>query len=482
MKLEDKILNQFISPKNSNRKQVEKLITNVTSQLLDFLSNAEQKPTYPIFKQFDCSHFQINETPKNENEIHSNLQELYDLSMNSASPKYIGHMDSIPTLWSVIGDYIASAINNNLLSLEMSPFLTQLEYSLTKQFAKLFGLPETSGGVMLSGGTLSNVQALLVARNTVLKIKHGNVFTLKKEPVIFTSEHSHSSILKTGMMIGIGIENVIKIKTDKHSKIDCKDLSIQIQEQLKLGKQPFAIVATAGTTVSGNIDPLKEISEIAKKHKLWLHIDAIYGGAVIFSEKHKHLIDGIEQANSISFNPQKWLSVSKTSSMVLFRDFNGMKDNFRISAPYMKEQNAYVNLGEINIQGTKYAEVLKLWLSLQSLGKSGYNKLIDYSFYLTETFNKEITKRPFLKLTSKTEMNIICFRGEPNYLTSEKIDKWNENLQHYLLKQTNFFLSLPKYKNNLWLRAVLLNPFLTYEHIESLFTHIDNYEKTHRNK
>jgi len=482
MKLDKQILNQFISPDNSNRKQVEKLIENVTSQLLDLLSNAEQKPTYPKFKQFDYSHFQIQNTPQPENKIHSSLQELYDLSMNSANPKYIGHMDSIPTLWSVIGDYIASAINNNLLSLEMSPFLTQLEYSLTKQFANIFELPETSGGVMLSGGTLSNVQALLVARNTQLNIKNGNIFSLKKEPVIFTSEHSHSSIQKAGMMIGIGTENVIKIKTDKNSKIDVEELETQIKEQVSLGKQPFAIVATAGTTVSGNIDPLKKISEIAKQYNLWLHIDAIYGGAVMFSEKYKYLLNGIEQANSISFNPQKWLYVSKTSSMVLFRDFNKMIDNFRISAPYMKEQNAYINLGEINIQGSKYAEILKLWLSLQSLGKKGYSELINYSFYLTKKFEQKISKRPFLELTSKSEMNILCFRGAPNYLASEKFDKWNENLQLYLLNQTDFFLSLPKYKNNLWLRAVLLNPFLTSEHIENLFEHIDNYEKTKRDE
>ncbi len=482
MKLEDEILNQFIGPDNSNRKQVEKLIKNVTSQLLDFLSNAEQKPTYPTFKQLDCPHFQIQEKPLSESKIHSNLQELYDLSMNSANPNYIGHMDSMPTLWSVIGDYIASAINNNLLSLEMSPFLTQLEYSLTKQFARLFGLPEASGGVMLSGGTLSNIQALLVARNIKLGIKNGNVFSLKKEPVIFTSEHSHSSIQKTGMMIGIGVENVIKIKTDENSKIDCNDLNAQIEEQLRLGKQPFAIVATAGTTVSGNIDPLKDISKIAEQNNLWLHVDAIYGGAVIFSKKHKHLITGIEQADSISFNPQKWLYISKTSSMVLFRDFNKMIDSFRISAPYMKEQNAYVNLGEINIQGTKYAEILKLWLSLQGLGKSGYGKLIEYSFHLTKIFKTEISKRPFLKLVCKTEMNILCFRGEPNYLALEKFDTWNENLQLYLLSQTDFFLSLPKYKNNLWLRAVLLNPFLTSKHIKNLFTHIDYYENTNKNR
>lgn len=225
-----------------------------------------------------------------------------------------------------------------------------------------------------------------------------------------------------------------------------------------------------------------DISKLAQKFDLWLHIDAIYGGALIFSEKYKHLISGVEEADSVSFNPQKWMYVAKTCSMILFRDFNKMVENFRISAPYMKEQSAYINLGEINVQGTKYAEVVKLWLSLQSLGKNGYEKLIDYSFYLTEEFEIEISKRPFLKLTSKPEMNIICFRGEPTNFNVENFDNWNENLQQYLVSQTDFFLSLPKYKNGLWLRTVLLNPFLSLEHIKTLFKHIDNYEQITRFK
>ncbi len=477
MQLDNDILNQFLSPQKSNRAEAETLIKKVTNKLLDFLSNASEKPTNPTLKYLDTVHFKIPEFSQTHNEIQKNLQELYDLSMNPANPKYIGHMDSMPTLWSVIGDFIASALNNNVLSLEMSPFITQLEYSLTKQFASLFALPETAGGVMLSGGTLSNLQALLVARNTKLNIKNGNIFSLKKEPVIFTSEHSHSSIQKIGMMIGIGIDNVIKIKTDINSKLDINDLEVQINAQIKIGKNPFAIVATAGTTVSGNVDPLIDVSKIARKFDLWLHIDAIYGGAVIFSEKYKHIIIGVEQADSISFNPQKWMYVAKTCSMVLFKDFNKMVENFRISSPYMKEQNTYINLGEINVQGTKYAEVIKLWLSLQSLGKNGYGKLIDYSFYLAEEFEKEIFKRPYLKMTSKPEMNILCFRGEPKNIKAKNFDKWNENLQQYLLLQTDFFLSLPKYKNGVWLRTVLLNPFLTIEHIKTLFLNIDNYEK-----
>lgn len=321
---------------------------------------------------------------------------------------------------------------------------------------------------------------MLVARNIKLNIKNGNIFSRQKEPVIFTSEHSHASMQKIGMMIGIGTENVLKIRADDNSKVDTDDLEFQIRTQISLGKEPFAIVATAGTTVSGNIDPLSEISNIASKYNLWLHIDAIYGGAVILSSAYRHLMNGTEKANSISFNPQKWLYIAKTCSMVLFKDFDEMIENFRISAPYMRDQNSYINLGEINVQGTKYAEVVKLWLSLLSLGKNGYEQLINYSFNLTDKFINEVAKRNYLKLVSQPELNLVCFRGELVYLNATEFDDWNEKLQKYLVEETNFFLSLPKYKNSLWLRAVLLNPFLTSTHIKDLFDHIDIFEEINR--
>ena len=177
MQLGNNLLNQFISPYGSNRLLVEQTIQKVTTQLLDFLTNAGNKPTNPALQLFDTNHFKIPDFSQTETEIKISLQEFFDLSMNPANPKYIGHMDSMPTLWAIIGDYVASALNNNLLSLEMSPFITQLEYSMTRQFAELFGLPNSAGGVILSGGALLNLEALLIARNTKLKIKNGNVFS-----------------------------------------------------------------------------------------------------------------------------------------------------------------------------------------------------------------------------------------------------------------------------------------------------------------
>lgn len=477
MNLEAEIINQFIAPDGSNRQHIEDVFQNVAKQLVDFLANANKYPSSPELKIQDEVFFELPKFPKSTTEILDKLQCLYHTSMNPANPKYIGHMDSVPTIWSIMGDFVASAINNNMLSVEMSPFLTQLEYSITAQFARLFGMPMSSGGVLCSGGTIANFQALLIARNTKLNIVNGNVYGLQHEPVIFTSEHSHVSIQKIGMMMGIGLENVIKIRADRNSRMDIEDLKLELQKQKNIGKQPFAIVATMGTTVSGNIDPLSEIAEVAQQNNLWLHVDAIYGGAVAMTDEYKHLAKGCELANSISFNPQKWLYVAKTSSMVLFRDFEAMVNNFKVDAPYMKEQSHFINLGEVNVQGTKHAEILKLWLSLLCLGNSGYKKLINKSFKLADIFVKEIEKRSYLHLVSEPELNIICFRAEFEHLNDKETDVWNRKLQEYLNSKSCFFLSLPHYKNNLWLRAVILNPFFTDKHIYKLFEEIERYRR-----
>lgn len=475
MKISDHIRAQFIAPDGSNRLQVEQSFSQISSQLLDFLCSANESSPLPGFVMHNPEYFKFPPSGQALDKIQRNLQILYAQSMNPANSNYIGHMDSIPTMYSILGDYIASAINNNMLSLEMSPYLTQLEYSLTQQFATLFGLPTGAGGVMLSGGTLSNLQALIVARNSRLNIKDGNVYSLEQEPLIFTSELSHVSIQKSAMLIGIGANSVIKIKTNADAQMDIHDLETQLETQIKASKRPFVIIATAGTTVTGNIDPLKEISAIAKKYNLWLHVDAIYGGALVLNSNYKPLLEGIELADSIAFNPQKWLYVAKTSSMVLFRDFAAMADKFRTTAPYMKEQSDFINLGEISIQGSKHAEVLKLWLSLLSLGQDGYWQLIEYSYFLTTKFVNELKKRNYFKLATMPQTNVICFRVEQDNISDK--EQYNTELQTYLLNKAGFFVSLPKYKGETWLRVVLLNPFLTEDIIDSLFEDIDDFIK-----
>jgi glutamate/tyrosine decarboxylase-like PLP-dependent enzyme len=469
--IDSKISKNFIAPDSSNRLDIENTINKLITQLIDFLSNANKYSPYPEVKIFSREHFNIPNNGLNIDEIQTSLNTIYTHSMNPANKNYIGHMDSVSNIYAILGEMIAAAINNNMLSLEMSPFLTQLEYGLIKEFCDLFGLSKNSGGIIVSGGSLANLQALIIARNHTLNLQGGCLIGVNQTPVILCSELAHASISKAAMLMGIGVQNVIKVAINEHLQMCETDLEIKISKSLVNNCKPIAIVATAGTTVTGSIDSITNISNIANKYSIWLHVDAIYGGALIFSENYKHLIQGINKANSISFNPQKWLYVAKTSSMVLFNDFNNMVNNFRIAAPYMKEQENYINLGEITIQGSHHAEVLKLWLSLLAIGKNGYNQLITHGYELTSICKQEIDKRNFLKLVTTPEVNICCVRiALDNYDNDEITLKIHE----YLLKQ-GFFVSIPRLLGKLCLRMVLLNPFTDNTVIINFFNEIDKF-------
>jgi len=466
----------FIDPQGSNRQEVERLARQILELVLSHTTDATSRSPLPKIARIPdliC----IPETPNSDATLLEKLQTILAASMNAAHPGYIGHMDSLPTTMSILGDLVASALNNNMLSVEMSPVFSRLEPLLLKQFAALFGLREQAGGVLLSGGTLANLQALAVARNIAFQSLEKGIVGLEKPPVLFVSEVAHTSLQKAAMLLGLGTSSVIRVATNADSQMEVESLRHEIEQALVAGQAPFAVVATAGTTTTGNIDPLDDISQVAQENQLWFHVDAAYGGALVFSPQHRHRLAGIEHADSITFNPQKWLYIAKTCAMVLFKDASSLETAFKIQAPYMHSEDDWHNLGEISVQGTRHADVLKLWLSLQHLGISGYTQLIDESYCLTESFVKEVQSRSFLEMTGKSEMNIVCFRGVPDCVLPEKWDQWNVDLQTYLLQRFETFLSLPLYRGQRWLRGVLLNPYTDESRITNLFKGIDTFAK-----
>lgn len=466
---------KFINPDGSNKEDVKSAFIKSTNLLVDFLASANKNYVLPKNQNWDSIKFELPRNPIGEKAMEMELKTIINLSMNPANNSYIGHMDSLPTAYSIIGSLYSSALNNNMFSLEMSPYFTRIEYAIIQQFSKLFGLPESSAGIIVSGGTLSNIQAIITARNYFLKSNTGDISISKKPLVFFASEHSHISIKKAAMISGLGIDSLIYVRSDANGKMDVSDLRLKITTAIKNGQDPFAVVATLGTTVTGNIDPIQEIARICKSYSLWLHADAIYGGALILSKKEKHRLKGIEKANSIAFNPQKWMHIAKTCSLLLYRDSKILNRYFSMKAYYTKEQNEFVNLSEINIQGTKQADVLKLWLSILSIGMSGYEEMIDNSYSITKNFVKELKQLPNIEFASEQEMNIPTFRllGK----NDEESDKLNTLFNEYAIKEHNLFFSLPTYKNKLWQRTILLNPFIDKSIIKKVSTGIKQFKK-----
>ncbi|MEC3621163.1 aminotransferase class I/II-fold pyridoxal phosphate-dependent enzyme [Bacillus subtilis] len=291
--------NTFIDPNGHNTNEVKSLVDQLAGLVIEHSSHAAKRDTLPAVESFDYS--DIPETGIEIENILVNLQGIIKNSMNPQNPRYMGHMDSIPTLISCLGDFISSSLNNNMLSLEMSPVFSKVEAQLLKTIARMFGYDDKSGGVMTSGGSLANLHALTVARNHQLNMKKTGIFGLSGQPVIFVSDVSHTSLHKAAMILGLGTSSIIPVKSNNLARMDIHDLEIKIHRAKSEGHIPFAVVATAGTTVTGSIDPILPIARITKENGLWLHVDAAYGGALIFSEKYRDKLSGIEMADSITF-------------------------------------------------------------------------------------------------------------------------------------------------------------------------------------
>ncbi len=471
----------FIDPTGENRAEVESLLKQAIALVVKELSDATTRSPLPSPLSTDIPRdwSAIPEQSIAADVLLEKVRSHIHHAMNAAHPGYIGHMDSIPTTMSVIGDLIVAALNNNMLSVEMSPVFSRLEPLVMQQLAAKFGLGAKAGGVMVSGGTLANLQALTVARNVHFDALEKGIVGLTHQPVFFVSAAAHTSMQKAAMMMGLGSQAAIAIRTNANAPIDIEDLKDKLAGAKQANQRPFAIVATAGTTVTGNVDPIEEMGVIARQHNLWFHVDAAYGGALIFSPEHRHLLTGIHQADSITFNPQKWLYVAKTCATVLFNDFDVLKQHFRILAPYMGDDEQWSNLGELTVQGTRHPDILKLWLSLQHIGTAGYAEIIRHNYALTAQFISEIQARPWLQLASQPQMNLVCFRLAPSWLDSDRLNDLNRQLQQYLLSPTDpassVFLSLPTYRDQRWLKAVLLNPYTSADLIRHLFVQIDRF-------
>ena len=463
----------FVNPDGTNREAVGDLMARALARIVDLAAKAAERPPMPDVRGPIVSP-ELPASGRADDDILEDLERLLLASMNPASPGYMGHMDTLPSTFSIIGDLAAASVNNNLLSVELAPAFTRLEIALTREFAARFDLGPDAGGLMTAGGSLANLHAVAVARNRRFGVHDGGIAPLGVEAVILASEAAHTSFRKAAMLLGLGSHAVELVPTDPAGKIDLGMLEARIAAVRAEGRAPFCVVGIAGTTVTGNIDPLPELAALASREQLWFHVDAAYGGALAYSPATRERLNGIELADSVTFNPQKWMYVAKTCAMVLFRDMDVVEEEFEIGKPYFSSAPDARNLGEIGIQGTRAPDVLKLWLTMQHLGADGFAGIVERTNAIARRFETEVRARPSLRLAAPPEMNIVCFRAEPEGVDASEWDPLNAELRERL-RSEGLFLSLPTFHGARWLRAVLLNPFTGDEQIERVFASIDAF-------
>jgi glutamate/tyrosine decarboxylase-like PLP-dependent enzyme len=466
----------FIDPRGNNRDEARELLNQAVDLMLDHLAGAERRSPAPDLQEFP-DFAAIPDEGMHKEELLKRAAFLIRQPRNLAHSGYIGNMESMPTIMSIVGAMLMAATKNNMLAEEMSPYLTRVEPEVMKWFASRFGLGPQSGGGLLAGGSLANLQALVTARNAKFHSKREGIWGRQKPPVFFASEVAHSSLQKAAMIMGLGTASVTPVRADENSRMDVTDLQHKIQHSLDSGQEPFCVVATAGTTVTGNIDPLLDIASVAKQHDLWLHTDAIYGGALAFSNRYTQRLSGIEASDSVTFNLHKWAYSATTCSMVLFKDTALLDEQFRIPAPYMNDSGRTLNLGELSLQGSRQADIIGLLLSLQHLGLLGYARLIDSRIDLARQLRTRLEGHDLVEFTGEMDTNIMCFRPKSGSSVSEVGDSRVRDLQRHLLHEADLCLTLPPYRGRIWLKADILNPFTDETQMDQLVEKVCSFQQ-----
>ncbi len=435
-------------------------LLNKTSQIIcKWFSDAEKIGPLPIDNNFKCT--TPDEFGNQTDVLFSEIESLIYSSFNPVHPGSLAHLDPPPLIISIVGDLIAAGLNNNLLAHELSPSISLLEESICSWFSTKLGFTEAAGGIAASGGTLSNLNALVAARN------HAGLEN-DQNAAFLTSEDAHSSFVKCSQIMGLGIDNLIKVKTDNYGCMDMIDLISCIDKCHEQGKKIFSIVATLGTTIRGAIDPIEHISRICNERNIWLHIDGSIGGIFAITKIPINGINHINFAKSMTINPQKILGITKTSSILLVSDIDVLKNTFATGLPYISSEGNVLNRGELGIQGSRPAEIIKLWLGLRFLGIQGIEEVLNSSIERRKYFENNLNTEKY-ELCSGP-LHIISFL--PKGMSKNESDAWTLN-KRISLMNNNFMLSRPLFKNRYFLRAVLGNYNTREMHINALLKLLD---------
>ena len=347
----------------------------------------------------------------------------FELSSYPGHPMFMGYISGAGTPPGVAAELIAAGLNQNVGGFRLAPAATEIERRVARFFADRFGLPESAGGTVVSGGALATLSALKVARDQCSCADVKNYGVAEAAPLaVYASTEAHAVVTRAVDVLGLGRRALRFIPVDGRQRMQVDELRRAIERDLAEGRRPLAIVATAGTTATGAIDPLPEIADVCREHAMWMHVDAAYGGALALSPELAPLLTGIERADSVAFDPHKWMGVPLGAGLVLYRNVRDAFDSYHIDASYTVEDTdrtgSTFDYGSHGLQWSRGFDSLKIWLSLLAYGHETWGRRIAHDVELTRYLGAQIASRDDFEIVTPPSLSICCFR----YLPPEPTD------------------------------------------------------------
>jgi aromatic-L-amino-acid/L-tryptophan decarboxylase len=410
----------------------------------------------------------IPDEPLGGGELLAHLRAVVlERSMYPGHPGFMGYVSGAGTVPGAAADLLAAVINQNVGGWRLAPAATEIEQALIAWFARQFGLPDSAGGLIVSGGAIANFTALKVARDA----KAGFPIAEKGAAagprlVLYGSSEVHHVVDRAADMLGLGKEAVRRIPVDEGLRMIPAELSRAIERDLAAGGKAIAVVASAGTVGTGAVDPLGEIADICARHGLWFHVDGAYGGPAVLAPDLAPLFAGIERADSIAFDPHKWLYTSHSGGCVLYRDRELAEAAYTLRPDYIYENKELSRHGfdslTLGPQFSRGFAAFKVWLSLLAHGRAAYARRISHDAALARYMGERVVERKELELMAPVGLSICCFRYVPPGLPTgpdreDYLDRLNERVMTEIQLDGRVFCSNAVIHGRFALRACIVN-------------------------
>ena len=368
-------------------------------------------------------------------------------------PRFFGYIPGAGTWPAALGDLIAAATNIDAGAWREASGPSALELTVLDWFRTWIGYPESAAGVLVSGGSAANLTAIACAREALIGPMSARI-------VMYTGDQTHSSVARAARHLGFRPDQLRVLPTDDEFRLRPQDVAAAIDADLAADRLPFLVSANAGTTNTGAVDPFGELAEVCHERGVWLHVDGAYGAFAVLTERGKRAMQGIDQADSITLDPHKWLAMPFEVGCLMVREGHLLERAFELHPEYLNDRGheAGINFADRGLQLTRASRAIKVWLAIQAFGLDAFRAAIDRAIDLTLAAQARIEADPRLELVTPASLGIVTFRrggpaGEPAIVT----DRRNETIVKSLAASGEVVLTSTVIRGRYTIRLCVLN-------------------------
>ncbi|RPI06302.1 MAG: amino acid decarboxylase [Ignavibacteriae bacterium] len=450
----------------------------VVDWMADYLRDAEKYPVFSRVKPGDIKGQLPAAPPSEPEDMESILSDFHRIILPGIThwnhPGFLAYFANSASAPGILAEMLATTLNVNGMLWRTSPSATELEEVVVDWFRQMLGLPAEFHGIIIDTASVSTLVALTAAREAAhQQVRERGLSGRADLPklCLYCSEHTHSSIEKAAIVLGIGQDGVHKISSDAEFRMNTGALATAIEKDRRDGWLPFAAVATVGTTSSTSIDPVPAIADICQREKIWLHVDGAYGGAAAILPEMRYVLDGCDRADSFVTNPHKWLMTPMDCSVLFTRHVGTLKQAFSLVPEYLKTTDGSVNnYMDWGVQLGRRFRSLKLWFIIRSYGVHGLASMIREHCRLARHFAARVQADKDFELMAPVPFSVVCFRYHPAGISDESsLEHMNAQIMDRVNAGGEIFFSHTRLNGHFTLRIAIGNIATSENHVNRVW-------------